>query len=95
VAVDRHTPAGVRRIDGIRALQLRCISVRERDRIDAEALFTEEWSEGGEPGMAGVYGGPQSVFRFCEKPYMNPLVFPSLPSFGNAIVQPAASREFL
>jgi hypothetical protein len=28
-------------------------------RIDAEALFTEEWSEGGEPGIAGrrVYSG--------------------------------------
>jgi len=29
-------------------------------------FFTERASEGGEPGMAGVYSGPQSVFRFCE-----------------------------
>jgi hypothetical protein len=43
--------------------------VRERGRIDAGALLMEEWLEGGAwHGMAGVYGGPQSVFRFCEKP---------------------------
>jgi hypothetical protein len=41
---------------------------------------------GGEPdnSMAGVYGGPQSVFRVCkgmQEAYINPLISPSLLSF--------------
>jgi hypothetical protein len=51
VAADGHIPARERRIDGIRALQLRWISLRQRGSIDAEAFFTEKASEG-EPGMA-------------------------------------------
>jgi hypothetical protein len=29
-------------------------------------FFTERASEGGKPGIAGLCGGPPSVFRFCE-----------------------------
>jgi hypothetical protein len=39
MAADRHIPACERRIDGIKALQLRWISLRERGRINAEAFF--------------------------------------------------------
>lgn len=37
--------------------------------MNAEAnffFFTRRASEGEKPGIAGVYSGPQSVFRFCE-----------------------------
>jgi hypothetical protein len=47
-------------------LQLRRISAREGAALTPRHFFTEMASEGGEPGMAGVYGGPQSVFQFCE-----------------------------
>lgn len=66
-AADGHIPVGERRIDGNRVLRLQRISLREMGCIDAEAFFfTERASEGGKPGIAGVYSGPQSVFRFCE-----------------------------
>jgi len=42
VAADRHIPAGERRIDGIRALHLWWISLRERGRINAGAFFHGE-----------------------------------------------------
>jgi hypothetical protein len=48
VAADGHIPAGERRIDGVRALQLRWISLRERGRIDAEAFFHGEGVRRGE-----------------------------------------------
>jgi hypothetical protein len=59
-AADGHIPVGERRIDGNRVLQLQRISLREMGCIDAEAIFffTERASEGGKPGIAGVYSGP-------------------------------------
>lgn len=47
VAADRHIQARERRIDGIRALQLRRTSLREGGSIDAEAFVTEMASGGG------------------------------------------------
>jgi hypothetical protein len=47
-------------------LQLRQVSLRERGRIDTEAFLTGEGVRRGEAWYAGVYGGPQREFRFCE-----------------------------
>jgi hypothetical protein len=59
----------------------------------------ERASEGGKPGIAGLYGGPPSVFRFCEgsaRSLHEPVDFPvSTISFCSPVMQPAASGELL
>ncbi|KAI9774201.1 MAG: hypothetical protein M1839_001903 [Geoglossum umbratile] len=42
------------------------LSICERGGIDDKALLMARTSEEGESDMPEVYGGPQSVFRFCE-----------------------------
>jgi hypothetical protein len=64
-------------------------------------FFTERASEGGKPGIAGLYGELQSVFRFCEGSagsLHEPVDFPiSAISFTVQLCsqQPAASGELL
>jgi hypothetical protein len=62
MGIFRHESAGS---DGVRALRLRWISLRERGSIDAEAFLTDGALDG-ENGIAGVYGRPQSGFRFYD-----------------------------
>jgi hypothetical protein len=67
VAADRHIQARERRIDGIRALQLRRTSLPERGSIDAEAFFTEMASGGGENGITQAAERIPVMRRQCEK----------------------------
>jgi len=80
--------------DAIGALQLRWISLHEKDSINAEAFLTVRTS--GSKAWHELYGEPQSSSaRAVREAYIEPFDFPLCHHFPVQIVQPAASREFL
>jgi hypothetical protein len=66
--------------------------------INAEAFFHGDGVRRGEPGMAGVYGGPQSVFQFCEgsaRSLHEPVEFPvSAISFAVQLYHQQPAEKF-
>jgi hypothetical protein len=100
-AADGHILVWERRIDGNKALQLRRISLRERGRIDAEAVSQRGRQEVEENriaryGTAGhnAYSGSARAVR---EAYMNPLISRLLFFLAVQLCsqQPAASGELL
>jgi hypothetical protein len=80
--------------DAIGALQLRWISLHEKDSINAEAFLTVRTS--GSKAWHELYGEPQSSSaRAVREAYIEPFDFPLCHHFPVQIVQPTASREFL
>ena len=83
MAADGHIPVLGRKIDSIKALQLRRISLHERGAaFTPRHLFTERASKGGKPSIAGLYSGRaySGSARAVQEAYINPLISLSLPS---------------
>ncbi len=95
VAGDRHIKARERSIDSIRALQLRRNSLRERGSTDAEAFFHGDGVRRGRERHNASCRAYFCCARVVREVCMNPSISPSLPSFCNLLIQPAASRELL